>query len=66
MSDIFRVSDILPTYFTSPYVFYYFPKINVMFYAIWYHLHSLKNVKNTYEGVLLSVKLQDKSLKLYY
>ena len=25
----------------------------VMFCAIWYHLHNLKNVKNTYGGVLL-------------
>ena len=29
-----------------------------MLYAIWYHLHNLKNMKNTYEGVLLLVKLQ--------
>ena len=26
--------------------------------AIWYHLHNLKNVKNTHGGVLLLVKLQ--------
>ena len=39
---------------------------SVMHCVIWYHLHNLKNVKNTYGGVLLSVKLQDKSLKLYY
>ena len=30
----------------------------VMLCAIWYHLYNLKNVKNTHEGVLLSVKLQ--------
>ena len=27
-----------------------------MFCAIWYHLYNLKNVKNTYGGVLLLVK----------
>ena len=32
--------------------------IYVMFCAIWYHLCNLKNVKNTYGGVLRSVKLQ--------
>ena len=26
--------------------------------AIWYHLHSFKNVKSTHGGVLLLVKLQ--------
>ena len=26
--------------------------------AIWYHLHKLKNLKNTHAGVLLSVRLQ--------
>ena len=26
----------------------------VMFYAIWYHLYNLKNVKNTFRGVLHS------------
>ena len=26
--------------------------------AIWYHLYNLRNVKNTYERVLLLVKLQ--------
>ena len=26
--------------------------------AIWYHLHNLKNVKNTHGGLLLLVKLQ--------
>ena len=30
------------------YVFYYFPKINVMFYAIRYHLYNLKNVKTAH------------------
>ena len=29
-----------------------------MRYAIWYHLHNLKNVRNTHGGVLLLVKLQ--------
>ena len=29
-----------------------------MFCAIWYHLHNLKNVKNTHGGVLLLVKLK--------
>ena len=29
-----------------------------MFCVIWYHLHNLKNVKNTHEGVLLLAKLQ--------
>ena len=28
---------------------------DVMFCAIWYHLYNLKNVKNTYGGVLLLV-----------
>ena len=32
--------------------------INVMLYAIWYHLYNYKNVKNTHGGVLLLVKLQ--------
>ena len=26
--------------------------------AIWHHLYNLKNVKNTYGGVLILVKLQ--------
>ena len=30
----------------------------VMFRAIFYHLHSLKNVKNTHGGVLLLVKIK--------
>ena len=30
----------------------------VMFYAIWYHLNNLKNVKNTHGGVLFLAKLQ--------
>ena len=33
--------------------------------AIYYHLHNLKNVKNTHGGLLLLVKLQAKSLQLY-
>ena len=35
-----------------------FKFIYVMLCAIWYHLHNLKNVKNTHAGVLLLVKLQ--------
>ena len=31
-------------------------------FAIWYHLHNLKNVKSTHGGVLLLVKLQAKSV----
>ena len=31
----------------------------VMLCAIWYHLYNLKNMKNTYGGVILLVKLQD-------
>ena len=30
----------------------------VMFCAIRYHLHTLRNMKNTHEGVLLLIKLQ--------
>ena len=37
----------------------------VMLCTIWYHLHNLKNAKNTHGGVLLLVKLQAKSLQLY-
>ena len=32
--------------------------ITVMLCTIWYHLHNLKNVKNTHGGVLILVKLQ--------
>ena len=32
-------------------------KLYVMFYAIWYHLYNLKNVKNSHGGVLLSLQL---------
>ena len=32
---------------------------------IWYHLHNLKNAKNTHGGVLILVKLQALSLQLY-
>ena len=32
--------------------------ITMMRCAIWYHLHNLKNVKNTHGGVLILVKLQ--------
>ena len=31
---------------------------NMILLAIWYHLYSLKKVKNTYKAVLLLVKLQ--------
>ena len=34
------------------------PCTYLMFCAIWYHLHNLKNVKNTHGGVLLLVKLK--------
>ena len=37
-----------------------------MCYAIWYHLNNLENVKNTHGGVLHLVKLQAKSLQLYW
>ena len=36
----------------------------VMRWAIWYHLHNLKNVKSTHGGVLILVKLQATLLKL--
>ena len=29
-----------------------------MFFAIWYHLYNLKNVKKTQGGMLILVKLQ--------
>ena len=35
----------------------YLPRY-VMRCAIWYHLHNLKNIKNTHGGVLILVKLQ--------
>ena len=38
---------------------------DVMFYAIWYQLFNLKNVKNTHGRVLLLVKMQTFSLQLY-
>ena len=38
--------------------------MNVVFYAISYHLYNLKNVKNSHEGVLLFVKLHGFSLQL--
>ena len=38
-----------------------FRKPYVMFCAIWYHLHDLKNIKYTHGGVLLLVKLQAKA-----
>ena len=36
----------------------------VMRCAIWYHLYNLKNVKNTYGGVLILVKLHAKPATL--
>ena len=33
----------------------------VIHYAIWYHLHNLKHVKNTHGGMLILVKLQAKA-----
>ena len=36
-----------------------------MFCVVWYHLHNLKNVKNTHGGVLLLVKFQAKGLQFY-
>ena len=33
-------------------------KFYVMHWTIWFHLHNLKNVKNTHGGVLILVKLQ--------
>ena len=45
--------------FSQGAIFYsYILLIYVMFYAIWYHLSILKNVKNTHGGVLLLVRLQ--------
>ena len=35
-----------------------------MLCAIWYHLYNLKNVKNTYRGVLLLVRLQAEAQRL--
>ena len=35
----------------------------VMRCTIWYHWYNLKNVKNTYGGVLILVKLQSSSLQ---
>ena len=37
-----------------------FAEVYVMGCAIWYHLHNLKNLKNTHGGVLILVKLQAK------
>ena len=39
--------------------------ITLMFCAIWYHLHNLKNVKSTHGGVLFLLKLQA-SLRLKF
>ena len=36
----------------------------VMPYAIWYHLHNLKKVKNTHRGVLILIKLQAEAYTL--
>ena len=38
-------------------MYLFWQMVNVVRYAIWYHLHNLKNVKNTYGGVLILVKL---------
>ena len=48
------------TYFLNGSMVNFFNVIllHVMLCPIWYHLHSLKNVKNTDGGVLLLVKLQ--------
>ena len=35
----------------------------VVRWAIWYHLHNLKNFKNTHGGVLILVKLQASACK---
>ena len=39
--------------------------LSVIRCAIWDHLHSLKNVKNTHGGMLLLVKLPAFSLQFY-
>ena len=44
---LIKVTSILKSYLT----------VQPLFCAIWYHLYNLKNVKNTYGGVLLLVKL---------
>ena len=45
---------------TSKYVMEkYTEKYGEMRCAIWYHLYNLKNVRNTYGGVLILVKLQE-------
>ena len=36
-----------------------------MLCAIWYHLHNLKNVKNTHGGVLLLEKLQAQNITCF-
>ena len=47
------------TYFLTPWLtFFNVILLHMMLCAIWYHLHNLKNVKNTNGGVLLLVKLQ--------
>ena len=40
------------------------PSTNVVLCTIWYHVHNLKNVKNTHGGVLILVKLQAKPATL--
>ena len=37
--------------------------IHLWCFAIWYHLYNLQNVKKTYGGMLLLVKLQDSVCK---
>ena len=39
--------------------------LHVVCCAIWYHLYNLKNVRNTYGGVLLLVKLQAEAMLRY-
>ena len=41
--------------------------LNVVRYAIYYHLYNLKNMKNTHGGLLILVKLQaDSSMCVFY
>ena len=40
--------------------------MNVIRCAIWYHLHNLKNVKNTHQGVFLLVLNVDFSMDVFH
>ena len=40
--------------------------LNVVRWAIWYHLYNLKNVKNTHGGLLILVNLQAVKLTLLH